>query len=106
MNHSSPLAYCGGRFVPLFAAPSHAGTAERYRQAGLEVAFLDLERFRPSTLLALRGLTRRLAIEVAGGIPSSPALIAARSSALVNQRASLISSSSTTIRCPLAALAS
>ena len=47
----------------------------------------------------------RLAIEDDGAMPSSPVSIAARISALVNQRASPISSSSTAIDWPAAATA-
>src|SRR5262245_16587649 len=40
----------GGVFLPLFSAPEHPGTIQMYQDRGLEVAFLDLNRFQASSL--------------------------------------------------------
>jgi glycosyltransferase involved in cell wall biosynthesis len=54
----------GGLFLPVFpAAPESVGRA-RYESAGLEVAALDLSRFRLKTLAQLLRLTARHGIEV------------------------------------------
>ncbi len=53
----------GGVFVPLFSAPPDPGTLKCYEDAGLEVAFLELERFSPATLERLVSLVRRLGVE-------------------------------------------
>jgi glycosyltransferase involved in cell wall biosynthesis len=54
----------GALFVPLFNAPPDESTLQRYRSAGLEAVFLDLERFTSATLERLVDLVRRLDIEV------------------------------------------
>jgi glycosyltransferase involved in cell wall biosynthesis len=51
-------------FMPLFVAGPDDGCRQQYRKEGLEVAFLDLERFRLSTLGLLRGLIRDHRIDV------------------------------------------
>src|SRR5262249_13958490 len=54
----------GGLFLPLFSAPPDEATIQRYQDAGLETAFLDLSRFRPLTLKRLARLVRNHNIEV------------------------------------------
>jgi glycosyltransferase involved in cell wall biosynthesis len=54
----------GSRFVPLFTAPPDPATLQRYRDAGLETAFLDLTQFRPATLERLVDMLRHLEIEI------------------------------------------
>jgi glycosyltransferase involved in cell wall biosynthesis len=54
----------GGFFLPLFSAAPDPGTLRRYRDLDLEPAFLDLQRFRPGTLLRLAKLVRNHRIEV------------------------------------------
>ena len=54
----------GGLFLPVFLAPPEAVGAARYREAGLEVAALRLDRFRPGALARLLRLVVRHDIEV------------------------------------------
>ena len=54
----------GGLFLPVFLAPPEATGAARYREAGLEVAALELDRFRPGALARLLRLVARHDIEV------------------------------------------
>ncbi len=51
-------------FLPLFVAQPDEGCRKQYHKEGLEVAFLDLERFRLSSLGLLRGLIRDHGIDV------------------------------------------
>ncbi len=54
----------GGLFLPVFLAPPEAEGAARYREAGLEVAALGLDRFRLGALARLLRLVARHDIEV------------------------------------------
>ncbi len=54
----------GGLFLPVFLAPPEAVGAARYGRAGLEVAALGLDRFRPGALARLLRLIARHDIEV------------------------------------------
>jgi glycosyltransferase involved in cell wall biosynthesis len=51
-------------FVPLFSAAPDEGCRENYKANGLEVTFLDLERFRPGALRRLLRLLRQHRVEV------------------------------------------
>ena len=55
----------GGLLLPLFSTRPGSELAIGFREAGVEVAFLDLERFSFRTLGRLLGLVSRHAIEVA-----------------------------------------
>lgn len=54
----------GGAFVPLFVTAAKAAEAKGFPEAGIEVACLDLERWRWDTLWQLWRLIRRHRIEV------------------------------------------
>ncbi len=51
-------------FLPLFSAAADAGCQQRYEQHGLQVAFLDLTRFRLGIFRRLRRLIREQRIDV------------------------------------------
>src|SRR5262249_55955415 len=53
----------GGLLLPLFLTTAPPQSAAGYREAGLEVACLDLGHFRPSTLGRLLGLVARHRVE-------------------------------------------
>jgi glycosyltransferase involved in cell wall biosynthesis len=63
-----------GLLLPLFITPARAEGAVAFREAGVEIACLDLERFRPGTFWRLFRLVRRHRIEVIHWGLSSPLL--------------------------------
>ncbi len=54
----------GGLFLPLFAAPPAPDVRKQYAAAGVEITWLDLRRFRPTTLFRLVSLITRRRIGI------------------------------------------